>query len=49
MPTLKLNVTISFVGIPLVGMSVSLISEEISLEKMMEPFGNLIQKVLRFE
>jgi hypothetical protein len=48
MPTLKMNVTISFVGIQLVDMSVSLIREETSLERMMEPFGSLIQKVTSF-
>jgi hypothetical protein len=45
MPTLKLDVTISFVGIRLVDMSASLTREETSLERMMEPFGSLIQKV----
>lgn len=45
MPTLNLNVTISFVGIPLAGLNVSLTREETSLERMMGPFGDLMTKV----
>jgi hypothetical protein len=47
MPRLHLTVTISFVGIPLVDLNVSLTREIISLKKMTEPFGDLIQTVLR--
>lgn len=48
MPTLSLDVTISFVGIPLVDLSVSLTREETSLERTMEPFGDLMRAVTRF-
>jgi hypothetical protein len=47
MPTLGVTLTISFVGIPIVALNVSLTREETSLERVMEPFGNLIQKVTR--
>jgi hypothetical protein len=47
MPTLHLKLTISFVGIPIVSLNVSLISEETSLEKVMGPFGSLMEQVIR--
>lgn len=48
LPTLNLNVTISFVRIPVVGMNVSLTRGETSLEKMMEPIGGLMTTVGKF-
>ena len=44
-PTLDLSVTISIAGMKLVGLNVSLIREGTSLEKTMEPIGNLIRTV----
>lgn len=47
MPTLDLKLTISFVGIPVVSLSVSSIREDQSLKKVMAPFGDLIQTVIK--
>lgn len=45
MPTSDLTVTISFAGMKLVELSVSLTRESTSLEKMMGPIGNLMTQV----
>lgn len=47
-PISGLTLTISFVGIPVVSLNVSLTSEETSLESVMEPFGSLMQRVAKF-
>jgi hypothetical protein len=47
MPILSVTVTISFAGIQIVDMSVSLTREETLFERTMAPFGNLIQQVER--
>jgi hypothetical protein len=47
MPTLDVTLTISFVGIQIVSLNVSLTREETSLEKMMGPFGSLMEQVIR--
>jgi hypothetical protein len=48
MPTLESTLTISFVGIPIVRLSVSLTRKETSFERVMEPFGDLMGMVTKF-
>ena len=47
-PTLEIKLTMSFVGIPLVILNGSLTRKTRSLEKMMGPFGDLMERVIRF-
>jgi hypothetical protein len=47
-PTLEMTLTMSFVGIPLVTLNASLTRGNKSLKRMMEPFGNLMERVIRF-
>jgi hypothetical protein len=46
MPTWELKLTISFAGTNLVDLHASLTRDILSLKKMMEPFGDLIQTAI---